>query len=95
MGMCYCQTGKYKQHFVCFACRKMFKKPPASEQSKYLPASANDEYQPVCPDCGRPMHNMGKEFEPPRQNDIKAWRDVERDHVEIQNRSMTVPRQPV
>jgi hypothetical protein len=27
-----------------------------------------------CPACGRPMIDMGKDFKPPRQSDVKAWR---------------------
>ena len=94
MGMCYCQTGRYKQHFVCFGCRKMFKKPPAAEQSEFARASTHEEYRPTCPECRQPMHNMGREFEPPRRNDVKAWREVEHSHVEIQNQSMTLPVSP-
>jgi hypothetical protein len=37
------------------------------------------------------MHNMGKEFEPPRRSDLKAWREIERRHREIQRESMTSP----
>lgn len=91
MGTCFCQTGGYKEHFVCFACRKMFKKPAHSDRSEFSRAGSYEEYHPVCPECGLPMHNMGKEFAPPRQNDKKAWREVERNHSEIQKRSMTLP----
>lgn len=31
MGMCFCQAVRYKEHFVCFSCRKMFKKPSPSD----------------------------------------------------------------
>jgi hypothetical protein len=71
MGMCFCQTGRYKEHFVCFSCRKMFKKSAYSQLPKANRPATYEEYQPACPECGKPMHNMGKEFEPPRQNDVK------------------------
>lgn len=29
-----------------------------------------------CPDCGQPMIDMGLDFKPPRQTDVKAWRTL-------------------
>ena len=91
MGTCFCQTGRYKEHFVCFACRKMFRKDAYAE----LPADNRpvtyEEYRPVCPQCRQPMHNMGKEFQPPKFSDVKAWREAETNHAEIQRESMTSP----
>ena len=63
MGMCFCQTGPYKEHFVCFHCRKMFKKPSFAEIQPSQGPATYAEYLPQCPECGQPMHNMGKEFE--------------------------------
>src|SRR4029078_2075362 len=91
MGMCFCHTGRFKEHFVCFTCRKMFKKTSYAELSVDKRPATYEEYQPVCPQCGQSMHNLGKEFEPPRQSDLKAWREVEKNHLEIQRKSMTSP----
>src|SRR5262245_2309287 len=73
MGMCFCQTGPYKEHFVCFHCRKMFKKPSFAEIHPSQRPATYAEYLPQCPECGKSMHNMGKEFEPPRRSDLRAW----------------------
>src|SRR5689334_22195798 len=91
MGMCFCQTGRYKEHFVCFACRKMFKKTAYAQLPGAKRPSTYEEYQPTCPQCGQLMHNLGKEFEPPKQRNLKAWRDVEQRYLEIQLLSMTSP----
>jgi DNA-directed RNA polymerase subunit RPC12/RpoP len=87
MGTCFCQTGRYKQHWVCFRCRKMFKK-----QSEHDQSDDRENHSYLCPECGRGMHNMGKEFEPPARSAAKKWADIERRHVEIQARSMTIRR---
>lgn len=89
MGTCFCQTGPYKEHFVCFTCRKMFKKQSYWELPKGDRPVTHEEYRPSCPQCGEPMHNMGKEFKPPRQRAVKAWRDIGQRHEEIQKESLT------
>lgn len=91
MGMCFCQTGRYKEHFVCFSCRKMFKKPSPSDLPAGRLPEAYARYLPPCPDCGQPMHNMGKEFAPPGRRDARAWKRIERVHRQIQQESMTSP----
>jgi hypothetical protein len=95
MGTCFCQTGPYKEHFVCFHCRKMFKKPSFAEIHPSQRPATYAKYRPPCPDCGQPMHNMGKEFAPARRSDLKAWRELERRHREIQHESMTSPQSRV
>jgi hypothetical protein len=30
-----------------------------------------------CPECGEPMADMGLDFKPPRQEDVRAWRALE------------------
>lgn len=58
------------QH-VCFACRKVFKKPHwyPSKQTPQPP-----EY--VCPDCGIVMVSMGYKFRAPRKADLKSWERI-------------------
>lgn len=66
----------YKDHFACFSCRKMVRKlSPYSvrrAEGKASPASGL-----LCPECGAPLHNMGKAFRPPRQSAVKQWRRIE------------------
>src|SRR5689334_16861539 len=57
---------RIKAHWVCFDCRKMFRKPPRAQQE---PPSGGY----VCPECKQPMCDMGVYFEPPRRNAIKRW----------------------
>jgi len=59
------------QHFACFNCRKAFKQ-QGSEK-----AAGVAEAQPLrpfpCPECGRPMAVMGRDFEAPPQRDRTGW----------------------
>ena len=50
-------------HWACFDCRKSF----AKEES----ASARK-----CPECTKPMIDMGAFFEPPRKLSVKRWKIV-------------------
>jgi hypothetical protein len=47
----------------------MFRKPPRSQLTP--PAGGY-----VCPECKRPMRDMGIYFEPPRRNAIKRWESL-------------------
>lgn len=62
---------RVKAHWVCFACRKMFRKPSRAEQQP--PMSGY-----VCPECKQPMCDMGVYFEPPRRNATKRWEVMRR-----------------
>ncbi len=73
--MCECGQHGYKDHYVCFACRKMFRQP---SQRKTRPAFGSDKSPAfACPQCGTNMSNMGKDFKPPRQSNVKQWRKVQ------------------
>lgn len=60
------------EHWVCFECRKMFKRPFRVENDGSHPKAPERPY--VCPQCREPMINMGMYFEPPRQNDLASWK---------------------
>ena len=65
----------YNEHWACFSCRKMVRKPSAFIVSREaLKPSASGL---LCAECKSPLHSMGKAFRPPRQNAIKQWRKVE------------------
>lgn len=85
MGTCFCQTGRYKQHWVCFRCLKVFKKPAEHDTPESRPGRSY-----ACPECGALMHNMGKEFEAPPKKAVKRWEAIEREHAQIQARSNTI-----
>ena len=50
-------------HWVCFDCRKSFAKEPIGK----------DETPRKCPECAKPMIDMGAYFEPPRKLSVKRW----------------------
>ena len=47
-------------HWACFDCRKSFAKDESAAPRK-------------CPECARPMTDMGAFFEPPRKLNKKRW----------------------
>ncbi len=58
-------TPEYRSRWVCFPCRKMFRKDPGAAAV-------------VCPQCRRPMIDMGCYFETPAQSDRKMWSLLQR-----------------
>jgi len=64
--MCRYAWKNYKEHYACFACRKMFR-----------PLQAENESARECPECKRSMKAMGKDFKAPPQRDVRAWRAIE------------------
>lgn len=49
---------------ACFFCRKCFKKPESA-----IPSS--------CPQCANELHEMGRNFTPPKATDKEQWPKVE------------------
>jgi hypothetical protein len=47
-------------HWACFDCRKSFAKDESASARK-------------CPECAKPMTDMGAYFEPPRKLNVKRW----------------------
>lgn len=60
---------QFMQHFACFDCRKAFK--PAGEFVLDAEA-ARIRRQVECPDCGRTMVPMGRQFRAPRRASVRA-----------------------
>jgi hypothetical protein len=61
------------EHWVCFGCRKMFRK-----SSRWLSDGADSTPRHLCPQCRQPMRDMGKYFEPPRALDRRSWEIMRR-----------------
>ncbi|HUR53825.1 MAG TPA: hypothetical protein VMZ71_06820 [Gemmataceae bacterium] len=59
-----------KQHYACFECRKAFK-----AGGEFVRDAAGERVRRVvgCPNCGRPMTPMGRQFRAPRQAAVRAW----------------------
>lgn len=58
---------RYKERWVCFNCRKMFR------QMSLPGVSEADEPNRICPQCAQPMINMGSFFSPPPATEQKLW----------------------
>jgi hypothetical protein len=73
--MCrYAEYGPYKEHYACFTCRKMFRRPAACGLV-HRPTEGQEVVAP-CPQCSEPMRNLGKDFKAPKRTDEGQWRKV-------------------
>lgn len=70
--MCRYAFSAYKPHYVCFDCRKMFRR----RLLKDIDRDKENSIEAKCPQCGGLMADMGLDFKPPRKTDIKAWQNV-------------------
>lgn len=50
--------------YVCFGCRKTFRKPPSCAALS-------------CPECAKPMVMLNRKFSSPKQRDVKQWKKVQ------------------
>lgn len=75
--MCRYGYHNYRDHFACFHCRKAFKSWQWNDRrGETWKARARLHYGPrevVCPDCARPMIDMGLDFKAPPKPDREAW----------------------
>ncbi len=75
--MCrYAYSGPYKEHFACLHCRKTFKQTNREELAQKMPTRPDGKRRVLCPECCRPMQNMGLDFHAPRQADVRQWRKI-------------------
>ena len=72
-----CKGKIYKQHYACFQCRKAFKKTNIQEIPKRQLQTDEGGRVVHCPQCGERMPDVGYDFEPPKQGDIKGWKEAE------------------
>lgn len=64
--------GPYKEHRACFDCRKSFKWP----RDAHRPPPEGVPPEVKCPQCGGPMVDLGLDFKPPSQRDVRQWEKV-------------------
>ena len=77
--MCRYAMYAYKEHYACFDCRKTFKRKLMIDIDRDLVYDKNfEEKNAKCPQCAKPMANMGKDFEAPKMKDIKAWKHLQK-----------------
>jgi len=83
--MCRYAWHHYRDHFACFRCRKAFKHWQWEDRDKDAwKMRRRLERVPrevVCPDCSRPMADMGLDFKAPAKADLGAWRVMEALHA--------------
>jgi len=73
------EPSKAQFRFACFHCRKMVRKPmPRS----CFPAIMHSSQGLTCAECGTTLIFVGRYFEPPRRNDLKAWKRSELPHLQ-------------
>jgi len=65
--------GPYKSHFACFECRKAFKRWNEREWPARERPHPDETVPALCPDCARPMADMGLDFQAPPQRDVERW----------------------
>lgn len=75
--MCRYAFHNYRDHFACFHCRKAFKHWKRQADSRRNVEPHPVRRQVVCPDCARPMADMGLDFRAPSREDQEAWRILE------------------
>jgi len=71
-----------RSYFVCFHCRKMFRKPLLRFN---YGGTAEGKENLRCAECGESLVNVGRGFEPPRRHDVKSWRRLELMHAKPEN----------
>lgn len=79
--MCRYAWHNYRDHFACFRCRKAFKywqwEHGSNDPPKTGPKLGRVRREVVCPDCARPMADMGLDFKAPPQADRRMWQVLE------------------
>jgi inhibitor of KinA sporulation pathway (predicted exonuclease) len=79
--MCRYAWHNYRDHFACFDCRKAFKYWQWAEcDEEAFRAKQRLQHVPrkiLCPDCSKPMTDMGLDFKAPRRTDVEAWKMLE------------------
>ena len=62
---------KFKERWVCFSCRKMFRVLRQVEGAR--PGVKPDSPVRICPECGAEMDNIGGFFAPPPKSELRRW----------------------
>lgn len=64
-------TLKFKERWVCFTCRKMFRVLREVDYPK--PGVRPEGPERVCPECGTLTNNIGSFFAPPPKRERRRW----------------------
>jgi DNA-directed RNA polymerase subunit RPC12/RpoP len=69
----YIDANRYKTKYICFDCKKSFKRKVLNDiiNDKEL-----DEIEHKCPDCGKLTTWIGPKFRAPKQNETSTWHSI-------------------
>ena len=76
--MCRYAEHRYKEPFACFECRKSFKQPSRWDLPSHLRPKPGEGRVIPCPQCGKPLADMGRDFKAPKAADLEQWEKVRR-----------------
>ena len=78
--MCRYTMYAYKEHYACFDCLKTFKRRLIRDIDRNKINSCDNPEEKIskCPQCAKPMANMGKDFEAPKMKDKTAWKHLQK-----------------
>lgn len=62
---------KFKERWVCFSCRKMFRVLRRVEGAE--PGVKPESPTRICPECEAEMDNIGGFFAPPPRSEVRRW----------------------
>ncbi len=68
----YPQEKPYKSKYLCFECRKCFKRKVAIN----IPKLNNEIQKAKCPECGKSSSWVGPKFRPPKSNNTNEWESI-------------------
>lgn len=74
--MCRYAEHTYKEPFACFDCRKVFKQTSRWELPPSRRPKVGEARVVLCPQCAKPMAEMGHDFKAPKQADLDQWEKV-------------------
>jgi DNA-directed RNA polymerase subunit RPC12/RpoP len=60
--------------YVCFGCRKVFKRKLLTD---IFSKEQTEEKDAMCPHCGNPSHYIGPKFRAPKREDKHSWSSLE------------------
>ncbi|MDK1286283.1 hypothetical protein [Pseudoalteromonas umbrosa] len=67
---------KFLYKFACFDCRVAFKRHATQELNTGSTWQADSEVVHNCPNCGRRMAFLGRNFRAPKQSDKNRWQSA-------------------
>ncbi len=74
--MCRYAEHTYNEPFACFGCRKSFKQVSRWRLPENLRPAKGAAREVPCPQCGKLMADMGKDFKAPKQTDVEQWEKI-------------------